>query len=79
MATTGSVTIDLNNLRDIINNTTTTGEYVTEGVSDQGDLMGLAIGITIAILMLVGAITAVLGIIFLIFTFVKRLMNQKIK
>ena len=79
MATTGSVDINLTPIGNIVNNTTDVGAEVTEGISDQGDLIGLAIGITIAILMLVGAITAVLGIIFVIFTFVRKLMNVKLK
>ena len=79
MATTGSVDVNLDNVKDIINNTTSTGAEITSGISSEGSLMGTAVGITIAILLLVGMLTAVLGIIFLIFTFAKRLMNTRLR
>ena len=79
MATTGSVDVNLTPIGNILNNTTETGASVTSGISDQGDLMGTAVGITIAVLLFVGLITAVLGIIFLIFNFAKRLMNTRMK
>ena len=44
MATTGTVTVDLNQFRDMINNSSQLGESVVGGVKDQGDLIGLAIG-----------------------------------
>lgn len=63
MATTGSVSIDLDNIGGIVNNATTLGDFVLEGVKDQGDLIGLAIGISIAIGLLIGLIFLVIGII----------------
>lgn len=63
MATTGSVTVDLNNFGDMINNSASVGENVTAGVADQGDLIGLAIGLSIAIGLLFGVVLLMLGII----------------
>lgn len=63
MATTGAVTIDLDNIASIVNNSTTLGDFVMEGVKDQGDLIGLGIGVAIAIGLLIGLIFLVIGII----------------
>ena len=63
MGTSGSVSIDLNNIGEIVNNSTTLGDFVMEGVKDQGDLIGLAIGLSIAVGLLIGLIFLVIGII----------------
>ena len=63
MGTTGSVTVDLNNFRDMINNSSTLGAEVTGGVADQGDLIGLAIGLSIAIGLLFGVVVLLLAFI----------------
>lgn len=62
MGTTGSVTIDLNNIRDTTNAGLQLGERVVEGVADQGSLIGLAIGLSIAIGLIVLLIVLVIGI-----------------
>ena len=61
MATTGAVTIDLNQIQDSVNNGMQLSEFVIAGVRDQGDLIGLAIGVSIAITLLFGVIVLVLG------------------
>ena len=63
MATTGSVSVNLDNIGEIVNNSTTLGDFVMEGVKDQGELMGLAIGLAIAIGLLIALIFLVIGII----------------
>ena len=62
MGTTGSVSVELNNIRDSINNSTQLSESVIRGVQDQGDLIGLAIGLFIAVGLLVVLIMYVLGV-----------------
>ena len=76
MATIGEVTVDLNTIGDIVNNSTLTGELIIEGVADQGDLIGLGIGLAIAFGFIAAAILAVFGIVFVIFNFTKRLKKQ---
>ena len=63
MATSGAVTIDLDNVGEIVNNSTTLGDFVMAGVKDQGELIGLAIGIALAIGLLISLIFLVIGII----------------
>ena len=63
MGTTGAVTVDLNNFRDMINNSSTLGAEVTGGVADQGELIGLAIGLSIAVGLLFGVIVLLLAFI----------------
>lgn len=63
MATTGSVTIDLNNFGDMINNSAGVGEQVTQGVAEQGSLIGLSIGLTLAIGLLFGVIVLLLAFV----------------
>jgi len=63
LATTGAVSVDLNNFRDIINNGSTIGERTIGGVADQGDLIGLAIGLTIAIGLLFGVVALMLVLV----------------
>lgn len=63
MGTTGAVTVDLNNFRDMINSSALLGNEVTGGVADQGDLIGLAIGLTIAIGLLFGVVVLLLAFI----------------
>ena len=76
MPTTGSVDVDLNNIGAIVNNSTLTGELIIEGVADQGDIIGLGIGLAIAFGFIAGAILAVFGIVFVIFNFAKKLKKQ---
>ena len=58
--TTGAVDVNLTPIGQTINNTTLLGAKVVGGVADQGDLIGLAIGLTIAIGMLFGVVIAML-------------------
>ena len=74
MAVTGSVIVDLNNFRDMINNSSDLGAEVTGGVADQGDLIGLAIGLSIAIGLLFGVVILLLGFIV---TLVKKTKGVK--
>ena len=75
MATTGAVTIDLNNFRDAINNSSQLGESVIGGVKDQGDLIGLAIGITIAITLLFGVILLMIALVITLINRTKGIKN----
>ena len=63
MGTTGSVSIDLNNIGTTINNATTLGDFVMKGVKDQGDIIGLAIGLSIAIGLLIALIFLIIAVI----------------
>ena len=63
MTATGAVTVDLNNFRDMINNSSDLGAEVTGGVADQGDLIGLAIGLSIAIGLLFGVVILLLAFV----------------
>ena len=63
MATTGSVDVNLTKFGGMINNSSELGADVTGGVADQGDLIGLAIGLSIAIGLLFGVVLLMLGII----------------
>jgi hypothetical protein len=63
MASVGTLDINLSNFGDMVNNSSKLGSEVTGGVADQGSLIGLAIGIAIAITLLFGVILLVLGYI----------------
>ncbi len=69
MATTGSFDLNLDNLKDITNNSVGIGEAVTEEVADQGDLIGLAIAISIAL-------TLIFGVVFLAIAFLPKLLGK---
>ena len=58
----GSVTIDLNSVGDIVNNGLSIGANVTGGVAQQANLMGTTIGLIVVIGLLVTAILLILGI-----------------
>ena len=74
MATTGSVDVNLTKFGDMINNSTEIGAEVTGGVADQGDLIGLAIGLSIAIGLLFGVVVLLLAFIV---TLVKKTKGMK--
>jgi len=76
MGTVGTVSIDLNNIRDIINNSTLTASGTVGGVADQADLIGLAVGIAVAVTLLIGAIAGVFGFLWVIFSMVNRLKKE---
>lgn len=63
MATTGSLDVNMTPFGNMINNSSELGASVTGGVSDQGNLIGTAIGIAIAVGLLFGVILLVLGYI----------------
>ena len=74
MATTGSVDVNLDNFGGMINNSASLGANVTAGVANQGDLIGLSIGLTIAIGLLFGVVILLLAFIV---TLVKRTKGIK--
>ena len=76
MATVGSVDVNLGNIGDIVNNTTETGAAITGGVADQGDLIGLGIGIAVAFGAIAVGLGAIIGIIFLIFTMIRGIRKS---
>ena len=69
MATSGSVSINLENFETSINNATTLADLVVGGVADQGDLIGLAIGVALAIGLL-------FGLVFLVISVITRIMGK---
>jgi len=74
MATSGSVDVNLEKFEDMINNSSNLGAEVTGGVADQGDLIGLAIGLSIAIGLLFGVVILLLAFIM---TLVKKTKGIK--
>ena len=71
-----AVTIDLDNIGEIVNNSTRIGAEIVGGIADQGDIIGLGIGLAIAFGFIASAILAVFGIVFVIFNFAKKLKKQ---
>ena len=76
MASVGTFTVDKNNIRDIVNNTTQLVEKISEGIKDQGADVGEAIGLFITVVLYITLIVLVIGILFLIFRFVKSLIGK---
>jgi len=76
MVTTGTIDVNLTSISNTINNSTTMADEVTGGIADESDDIGTAIGITISVLFYVGLIVVVLGIIFLIFNWVKSIKGK---
>ena len=62
-STTGSFDFNLTSVSNTVNNSTALAANVTGGVADQASLMGLAIGISIAILLLFGVVLVVINFI----------------
>lgn len=60
------IVVELDNYSKIINNTASIGEGVAQGVADNGNLIGLIIGIGISVSLLFGLIVVVIGSIFLV-------------
>ena len=73
-ATVGSVDVNVEKFGNMINNSTDLGAEVTGGVADQGDLIGLAIGLSIAIGLLFGVVILLLATIV---TLIKRVKGLK--
>ena len=73
-ATTGSVDVNVEKFGNMINNSTDLGQEITGGVADQGDLIGLAIGLSIAIGLLFGVVILLLATIV---TLIKRVKGLK--
>ena len=69
MATTGAVDVNLTPFGGMINNSSSLGANVTQGVADQGALIGLAIGLTIAIGLL-------FGVVFLMYKVITSLIGK---
>ena len=76
MVTTGSVDINLTPISNTVNNATDLADKVTKGIADQGTDIGEAVGITITVLFYIGLIIIVLGIIFLIFNWIKSVRKR---
>ena len=60
----------------MINNSSDVGENVTSGVADQGDLIGLAIGLSIAIGLLFGVVILLLGTVVMLIKKTKGLKKM---
>jgi len=76
MATSGSIDVNLTKISNTINNSTEMAAEVTDGIAEESDDIGTAIGITISVLFYIGLIVVVLGIIFLIFNWVKSIKGK---
>ena len=76
MTSTGSIDVNLDNISDTINNSTKMAGEVTGGIADESEDIGTAIGITISVMFYIGLIVVVLGIIFLIFNWVKSIKDK---
>jgi len=76
LTSTGSIDVNLDNISDTINNSTKMAGEVTGGIADESDDIGTAIGITISVMFYIGLIVVVLGIIFLIFNWVKSIKGK---
>ena len=75
MATTGSIDVNLTKISNIVNNSTETGAGITEGIADESDDMGEALGVTLTVLFYIFLVVVVLGIIFLILRWVKNVRS----
>ena len=69
LATTGSFDFNLDKVSNLTNNTTSLGANVTGEVAAQGDLIGLAIAISIAL-------TLIFGVVFLAIAFLPKLLGK---
>jgi len=76
LTSTGSIDVNLDNISDTINNSTKMAGEVTGGIADESEDIGTAIGITISVMFYIGLIVVVLGIIFLIFNWVKSIKGK---
>ena len=65
----GSVDVNLTSISNVVNNGTALGHYVIAGVADQGSLIGLAIGLSLAFGLLI-------GLVFLAISVVPRLLAK---
>ena len=70
---TSTVSVDLDNITTLVNNSTTLTDFIMKGVKGQGSLMGLAIGLTIAVVLLIALIFSVIAIIPKLINKVKRI------
>ena len=68
MATTGSVDVNLSTIGNTVNNSTYLGEQVTAGIANQGDLIGMAVGLFIAL-------GLIFGVVFLVWKFGKNIIS----
>lgn len=68
MATTGSLDLNLTAISNTINNSTTLASNVMGGVKDQGELVGTAIGITLAVGLF-------LALVLLVIAFLPRIIS----
>jgi len=76
MTTTGAIDVNLTPISNTINNSTEMASQVTSGIADESDDIGTAVGITLSVLFYIGLIVVVLGIIFLIFNWVKSIKGR---
>lgn len=59
----GTIDVNMDNFSTMVNKGGELGANVTTGVSDQGNLIGIAVGITIALSLLFGVVFLILGYI----------------
>ena len=72
-STVGSVDVNIETIGNIVNNSTFLGAEVTQGVADQGALIGLAIGLLIALGLLIVVILKILTLIPTLMSKIKRI------
>jgi len=68
MASVGDISLDKNNIGDMVNNSMTVGEGVSQGLANESTGMGEIIAIAVIILLISFALAALFGIIYLILT-----------
>jgi len=73
ITTGGDVNVSLTNFQTMINNSTTLADLVMGGVADQGELIGLAIGILLAVTLLFGLVFSIINAAPRIIESVKRI------
>ena len=76
MATTGSFDLNLSVLGNTTNNSLGIVEAITNELANQGDLMGLAIAISISLTLIFGAIFIVINFIPALITKVKGIRGK---
>lgn len=69
----GTIDVNLDYINTTINQSLRLGADVTTGVADQGTGIGQALGVTLIVVFISGAILAALGVIFIFLGFFRNL------
>lgn len=66
---TGTIDVNMDNFSTMVNKGSELGANVTTGVATQGDLIGMAVGLVIAL-------TLLFGVVFLILSYIVKLIKE---